>query len=1431
MSRALYWLSGRPLFALVGRGFAALLATVRRLPGFPRYERGATRLAGAVFARARLPQRIEGALEPFLEAQRCRSIDPVLVVSCWALAALLGAYPSAGGAVATTPLILAFLPLVSGINPFLGLTAGVAFAAADWAAKLLAVIVQSAAALVSLRLPGFVAALLDSSGTIAAGMGAWSILVHAGAVMVGAFAAYSTLALTGVLPGISARVFRFATYNIARTMLPGLGRAAAILFLLAGGGAAVWWMRGTPGLVLLAAMGTLALVGMRFGVADPCGFCGKEFGAHRYCQFCLAPRADGDPASLEQTHCRECGAVMPAMAPWCPSCYQANLGSDGHWIAEHDDNAAHAARIQQQRIRRSFGWSPDGPAANGIGTAEQVAARRRLGWSPDGPPATGTGTGAQAAALLRPIPAAPDPSAAVAEALGTLGAIVGGVAGLGVAYEWMEGPSAALAGGVDRVADAVSGGARAVPVTAGATASGGSIDWNALGDWNDNSGTPGVLWPSSATISGLDGIIDWDARHPGHDLGEQFGREIRVQAWGGLLPLGPGDGERIATMGYLPHRIEGGWGALWAPEHDRPSFVEWHAAPDGACHVPSGLGNDSLAERIGEGWADVAFADGSVERRWVVVDRLLNHGDPGNTLAVQRRGVCQGVDAIREVITGRCDDPCVVATGTGAVAAPTTSPVPDPYPHFSDLLKSPAGPAVAVGAALPPSLGDVLVQQGPPTVPSADGATDPEAAHGRLMQGHGVVSGHYADSALHDRHEQLLYEAYERGDMSPELVARLAAERDDMNAAYRQAELDALHADSRAHADRVNEHFKQQDAAREQERLAAEAARRSQEEALRGLRAAAGKAGLTGNEQGNADVYNRLTRMIEDARAGKSVDADEMARMDRIVRRGIQDQMYGAPKVYDGSAASEAALQAETVREGVRLTGREVFTGVNADGKTSFKSMALRGLLGAATGGGSEMVLETGAGLYTVHDGVMAGKSGMESFKDAAKGVVIGELAGRGIQGLGLAGARAGGVAIDVIGSHPMARSMLHEAENLVEKGMAKAKGLAGKAGDAVGLGSPSRFQQFANAADLEKRIALAQKNGKPEYIHSLYRKGGMEKLAKMEELGQISKAQADYLNKTMGELTENASRRALPGAVTHFEDLTRQLGVPVKVKEIAIGDSGSSARGGARSIKTDADRTIVATFDDKALDDYARLYHGGDKAKAYHDLNQRLTHQYSREVSNELGGLSGFKQEWIGGQPVTRTTGGVQASDVGFDAYSGLGSGSGKADSYGAGFTNARQSVQGRTQIYDPARGVEPGTGDVRLRQGSSDALIDQWEMNRGTAGSGPDPRTITQQELAGNYKQQMNAVEGLDGGLTDKAQLQKASKAVMRADDFGGRMQGPGSGGVLDPEIADLSRQLRNYPQDADRILKNAGLTQREFIERARASVIGHGKSMGID
>lgn len=137
-----------------------------------------------------------------------------------------------------------------------------------------------------------------------------------------------------------------------------------------------------------------------------------------------------------------------------------------------------------------------------------------------------------------------------------------------------------------------------------------------------------------------------------------------------------------------------------------------------------------------------------------------------------------------------------------------------------------------------------------------------------------------------------------------------------------------------------------------------------------------------GDEKLTDRIEDRLRKLSENtvSKDGKPPSWDDIDRMRDLVRKDMS-----------ATAAKQEAADADWVRDGAASTAREVFTGKNADGETSYKSMVLRGLVGAATGGQSEIGMEVMEKMYGIHDDVMAGKSGLEAYRNAVTRVLVDE--------------------------------------------------------------------------------------------------------------------------------------------------------------------------------------------------------------------------------------------------------------------------------------------------------------------------------------------------------------------------------------------------------------------------------------------------------
>jgi len=166
-------------------------------------------------------------------------------------------------------------------------------------------------------------------------------------------------------------------------------------------------------------------------------------------------------------------------------------------------------------------------------------------------------------------------------------------------------------------------------------------------------------------------------------------------------------------------------------------------------------------------------------------------------------------------------------------------------------------------------------------------------------------------------------------------------------------------------------------------------------DAIRNLQA---QGNLSYTDGQSEKMLEKLNEMSKNLLAGKPPSQEQIKKIRSLVGKEM-----------DAERSRKEARETNWVQEGAQSTAREVFTGTNSDGETSYKAMALRGLLGVATGGQSEYGMEVAEKMYGVHDDVMAGKSGMEAFTNAAGKVIFDEGVGRVMEkGMALTGKTAG---------------------------------------------------------------------------------------------------------------------------------------------------------------------------------------------------------------------------------------------------------------------------------------------------------------------------------------------------------------------------------------------------------------------------------------
>ncbi len=335
--------------------------------------------------------------------------------------------------------------------------------------------------------------------------------------------------------------------------------------------------------------------------------------------------------------------------------------------------------------------------------------------------------------------------------------------------------------------------------------------------------------------------------------------------------------------------------------------------------------------------------------------------------------------------------------------------------------------------------------------------------------------------------------------------------------------------------------------------------------------------------------------------------------------------------------------------------------------------------------------------------------------------------------------------------------------------------------------------KQVARDLKLVDKI-IGSKQPSPRDIAKLYSKGGMNRLAKLQQSGQITDAQAKALNAQLAKLMNEHIDEAMIQTIKDFEKATG-----IKVKSAMLGDSGSSARsGGNPKLKTDFDRTHVTGFDPDSV-----AAQGRSNAELQEAFGKLLTKNVGTKLKN-----AGFK-------------GGVK--DVDYKTYNGIGTGAGQSDAYPTGITGARQVV-GAGKDYKITRAPDGEIATIESHKTSGQAVVDQDVLNsmkRGNPFPVKEPAKFTPDEFKAYSAQQLkSAIEHGDVKTLAKAMFRESNlsdRMKRMANNPHGAEQMKEAGfknaagelatpPVVDEKLADLANQLNKNPSQAAEILKNS-------------------------
>ncbi len=384
------------------------------------------------------------------------------------------------------------------------------------------------------------------------------------------------------------------------------------------------------------------------------------------------------------------------------------------------------------------------------------------------------------------------------------------------------------------------------------------------------------------------------------------------------------------------------------------------------------------------------------------------------------------------------------------------------------------------------------------------------------------------------------------------------------------------------------------------------------------------------------------------------------------------------------------------------------------------------------------------------------------------------------------------------------------------------------------------------NSADTARAMdALAEAEDAADAARrSLFQGDGMQGMGRAEAAGNVSDELAQSVVNMHDEFTGAASRQGVTDAV---DDFAAEVGF--RPNEVMMGNSGSVGAG--RSVLTDADRTIVASFTREQLDGARRA--GESYTDTQRRLQGRLTELHQRAAELRLNSATDpavilAREEGISlGEAVARLgdaddpaaaarrlTGG----DMDMASYGGFGAGAGQADAYPMGYTRARQSAQGSTEVFT----FGDRAGDAGGYTTSGQAIIDRnelgqmdlrawdselqslersqgldtplanaadidttWGADRTFAGldAAADPTRIGAAEMEGLFGQQQAAMSHYNDSKS-------VSKAVDRASYVAGRIGQP----LPNQQLVDAARTMRANPRATQAVLTQLGMTEAEYV-----------------
>jgi len=566
-------------------------------------------------------------------------------------------------------------------------------------------------------------------------------------------------------------------------------------------------------------------------------------------------------------------------------------------------------------------------------------------------------------------------------------------------------------------------------------------------------------------------------------------------------------------------------------------------------------------------------------------------------------------------------------------------------------------------------------------------------------------------------------------------------------------------------------------------------------------------------ENGEIDnMYNRLGAEIDRVDSGEPADLDRIAKIRDYIGNRIEGGIGGPKDTPDVESINwtNRGLWSEAFVE----TGRNLSQVTNKDGSLSWKGLAGRVAIGMLTGGTSEWVFTPMGSVYTMKDAIDRGDSGLSAASQgisqavvqygvgkvfggimgstgaAAKGAVKGTLSGGlrggvtgglkgGWQGLKTAGGQMAKEGSDLFSRQAWSGATQKMGQSL--SGGAKRLGniLTGREGytGVTGQGASSASSAAAAAANLSpaERIQLnrfneAVRSGDPAKVTGLYKNMGMKNLSNLQQKGVISSEAAEKCNQILRGEVNKSINTGTKNAINTFQNQTK-----VRIEEVVVGDSGSSARSSVTRLKTDFDRTGIPSFNQSDVKAYANMKNIS-VSEAYDDLSKQFKSTHQATVKEALKPLG------VDGQ---------------YSTFDRIGSGSGQADSYAEGFTNARQAGSGTGEVFKVK-----ADGSIRSYQTSGQAVVDQNQLNKAIYKTGDlldDATAVPPKEVPSIINQQLQAI---DKYPSDPLTI---AKAVGRTEK-GARLL---VDSLNDPKLTQAAAEIYDNPGSMTDVLKKFGYT----------------------